>query len=655
VTLALGAAISVAAFLFVRDRDEVLQRLRFEQRAREIAAALEKGFDAPLEVLTYLPPFFESSQYVSPEEFRHFTEPALARFPGIEALEWAPRVRVADRDAFVAARREELGGEFDIIEPGADGELLSASWQEEYFPLLYREPPDPRVRGLDLFHPLSTSGVLARALESGAAVVSGRFTLVQEDGPARSIGVYAPIFNPALPATTPDERRAALRGIAAAILRVDPIVEDALADFDLANLDVALRDLSAPPGDQLLWDGGANADAEGPSWSQTLAYRNRQWSIDVRAASGAGAGLAAQVLAGGLSVAIVLSGALAAASAISRLRRQIEAARKLGQYQLVRRIGKGGMGEVYRARHALLRRPTAIKLISADSVSSEALERFEREVRYTSELQNPHTIAIYDYGRTPEGVFYYAMEYLEGLSLDELARRCGPQPAARVMYLLRQVCGSLAEAHAKGVVHRDIKPANIMVCERGGMADVVKVLDFGLVKQVRHDLDPELSTTDALLGTPKYIAPESLTDPERVGAPTDLYALAAVAYLLLVGQPVFDGKTAMEVCGKHLNDAPVAPNVARPGSTPASLERILLRCLEKDPDARPRTAAELLELLDACDDVPEWTQREARRWWETQGRDIARDLAEAGETVDEAVGDAVAVDLDKRRRRDRTA
>jgi serine/threonine-protein kinase len=245
------------------------------------------------------------------------------------------------------------------------------------------------------------------------------------------------------------------------------------------------------------------------------------------------------------------------------------------------------------------------------------------------------------------------MEYIEGLNLDELVQRCGPQPAARVMYLLRQVCGSLAEAHTKGVIHRDIKPANIMVCERGGMADVVKVLDFGLVKQVLRDLDPELSTADALLGTPKYVSPESLTDPKRVGAPTDLYALAAVTYLLLVGEPVFDGKSVMEVCGKHMNDPPVPPNEARPGSTPASLERILLRCLEKDPDARPQTAGELLDLLDACDDIPTWTQAEARRWWETEGRGIAREVSEKEEIIDD--GDAVAVDMGKRRRRDKTA
>ena len=293
---------------------------------------------------------------------------------------------------------------------------------------------------------------------------------------------------------------------------------------------------------------------------------------------------------------------------------QVRAAERLGQYVLEEKIGEGGMGTVYRARHALLRRPTAIKLLPAESSGAESLSRFEQEVQLTSRLTHPNTVAIFDYGHTPEGTFYYAMEYLDGIDLEDLVVQHGPQPPARVVHVLAQVCGSLAEAHQVGLVHRDIKPANIILCERGGMPDVAKVVDFGLVKQLRVGKDARVTTADTVLGTPLYLAPEAIKDPDIVDGRADLYALGAVAYFLLTGSPVFDAPTVVEVCAKHLHEPPIPPSARIDKPLPFDLESLVLRCLAKDPDARPSNATSLRDALLACDVEP-WSDDDARGWW----------------------------------------
>src|SRR5262249_34398118 len=221
-------------------------------------------------------------------------------------------------------------------------------------------------------------------------------------------------------------------------------------------------------------------------------------------------------------------------------------AKQLGQYALEENLGAGGMGTVYKARHAMLRRPTAVKLLDVDKMSDAAVARFEREVQLTSGLTHPNTVAVFDYGRTPDGIFYYAMEYLDGMNLDDLVKKHGALPEARMAFILRQVCGSLAEAHAAGLVHRDIKPANIFLTRRGGLHDFVKVLDFGLVKALDGQDKANVTSPNALIGTPLYLAPEAMNHPDRVDARTDVYAVGAVGYFLLTGTPVFTGSTIME-------------------------------------------------------------------------------------------------------------
>lgn len=296
--------------------------------------------------------------------------------------------------------------------------------------------------------------------------------------------------------------------------------------------------------------------------------------------------------------------ALTITRVIYGLERSVRQANTLGQYTLEDPLGEGSMGQVFRARHALLRRPTAIKLLPPEKSGADAIKRFEREVQLTSELSHPNIVAIYDYGQTPDGIFYYAMEYLEGTDLDRLVKKHGPLPAWRTHQIMRQVADALTEAHAIKLIHRDIKPANIVLVKRRHQKDVVKVLDFGLVKELRPDAHaPSLSNVANLVGTPLYVSPESITDPSKVDHRSDLYALGAVAYFLLTGAPWMKGKNLVEVCAAHLYETPEPPSKRLGKPVPASLEAIVLKCLAKDPAKRPQSAAEIIDALDAAADI----------------------------------------------------
>lgn len=306
------------------------------------------------------------------------------------------------------------------------------------------------------------------------------------------------------------------------------------------------------------------------------------------------------------------------------LEKQVAKALRLGQYTLQERVGTGGMGIVFKASHALLRRPTAIKLMRPEEEADEStLLQFEREAQLTSQLTHPSTIQIYDFGRNESGVFYYAMEFLEGLTLHELLELCGPQPVSRVITLLLQVCGSLAEAHGIGLVHRDIKPANIMVCERGRIADVVKVLDFGLAKMRGQPQNPLEGHDGTIQGTPDFLAPEAIRHPETVDARSDIYAVGAVAYYLITGEYLFGERASRDVLLDQLNTPPVPISLRLGRRIPADVEQVIASCLAKDPGQRPQTADELGARLLACADGRGWSQVQARAWW-LSNRELVR-------------------------------
>ena len=301
---------------------------------------------------------------------------------------------------------------------------------------------------------------------------------------------------------------------------------------------------------------------------------------------------------------------------------RLKHAREIGSYELLDRIGEGGMGEVWRARHRLLARPAAIKLIREDVLGSNQrtrdaiVRRFEHEARDTAALGSVHTVDIFDFGITQEGDFYYVMELLDGMSLERFVQTFGPMEPARVVYLLRQVTHSLSEAHAHGLLHRDIKPGNIFMCRLGPDEDFVKVLDFGLVKHFQAPAGSMLTMEGTTLGTPAYMAPEIVLGDPGVDGRADIYSLGCVAYYLLTGSPVFSGQTAVATALAHVNETPVPPSARSEFEIPSALEAVILECLAKEPAERPRSAVDVAQRLAAA--IPEggWTPEHAHTWWE---------------------------------------
>ena len=315
--------------------------------------------------------------------------------------------------------------------------------------------------------------------------------------------------------------------------------------------------------------------------------------------------------------------AFAGTRVVYNLGTDVARARELGSYRLVERLGRGGMGEVWRASHQLLARPAAIKFIRPEALggvnAGEArmlVKRFELEARSTASLTSAHTVDLYDFGVTDDGSFYYVMELLDGLDCDDLVRRFGAIPAARIVHLLVQVCESLDEAHAKGLIHRDVKPANIYVCRSGNRFDFAKVLDFGLVthRSTVEAQDTRLTLPHQALGTPQFMPPEVALGKETDGR-TDLYALGCVAYWLATGRPVFNGESLYEVVSKHLHASPDPPSRHAPHEVPPELDDLVLACLEKEPGRRPGTARELARRLRDIPLTDRWGDEQAEAWW----------------------------------------
>ncbi|HTO76722.1 MAG TPA: CHASE domain-containing protein [Thermoanaerobaculia bacterium] len=624
---------------FLLARAHAAASLEYAQRAQRLHAAVVERLSNPLEDLATLSSFFEASGRVTRRQFHMLTDPMLSRHRLVYALEWLPFVHDRERMFQEAEARAAGLSTFRIWETGPDGKPVAAARREFYAPIQYMEPPNVLALGLDIASDPVRWSYAEKARDSGMMVASQPFVLIEDQGrpdPSPSIALYAPVYDDGDPGSE-TARRASLSGFAMAVIRVAPLVDAAAAAVDATGLAFVLRDGDA---------GNSAILVERPRGAKGVPRRSgfdagfpvpvadRRWTLDIFALPKgflpASRGPIAVVLAGALT-ALLGFVTLTSLRTISRLRRQAE---KVGPYRLVARLGHGAMGVVWEARHALLRRPTAVKLLAPGTEGERALARFEREVQLTAGLTHPSTIAIYDYGRTADGIFYYAMELLRGINLLQLVNFDGPLPPARVVHLLRQACGALAEAHAAGLIHRDIKPANLMICVYGGIPDFLKILDFGLVKDigsVEHPAagegdgagagapdDASLSHDGSLLGTPLYMAPEGMSDSSKVDARADIFALGAVGYFLLTGGSPFPGRTAIEVFRMERRGPPPPLATAARHPVPPGLEAILRRCLAFDREERPVSAEELDALLSDCG-APPWKLEESRAWWRDRG------------------------------------
>jgi len=624
---------ALGAYLFARAQADT--HLAFSKRAQLLQAAVTDKLLLPQEDLTALSSFLEASGEMTRRQFRLLAGPMLTRHQLVYAFEWLPVVRESERALYEEEARNAGLTNYRFWEI-ADGKPRAAGHRDSYVPIHYMEPPSALALGFDIAADPLRWATAQTARDSGRIAASRPFGLIEDAGKPDALPVvamYAPVYKGGDPASDAG-RRALLTGFGMAVFRVAPVVAQAAADVDASGLGLVLRDPEARdtfPLAQRPKNAAALPRRAGFILEFPVPFADRRWALTVFPLPGAflppkrGAiGIAsAGVLASLLGFATVTS-----LRTISRLRRQVE---KVGPYRLIARLGRGAMGVVWEARHALLRRPTAVKLLAPGTQAERSLARFEREVQLTAGLTHPSTIAIYDYGRTADGVFYYAMELLRGINLLQLVDLDGPLPPARVVHLLRQACGALAEAHAAGLIHRDIKPANLMVCVYGGIPDFLKVLDFGLVKDVgavesapgggAADSfgDAALSQDGSLLGTPLYMAPEGMSDPTQVDARADIFALGAVAYFLLTGKSPFVGRTAIEVFRMERQGPPPLLSRVAPHPVPAALDEIIGRCLAFRREDRPGSAEALDAMLEECDVAPLWKVENARAWWRDRG------------------------------------
>jgi serine/threonine-protein kinase len=631
------AALSLGLGAYLFARAQAATHLAFTQRAQLLQAAVTERLVLPQEDLTTLSNFLEASGDMTRRQFRLLAEPMLKRRRLVYAFEWLPVVRDSERAAFEGEARSAGLTNYRFWEL-AGGEPREASRRDFYVPIHYMEPPSALALGFDIAASDFRWETAQTARDSGKIAASHPFALVEDAGKPDALPVvamYSPVYREGDPGSEAP-RRAALFGFTMAIFRVSPLVGDAAAAIDASGLGLVLRDpeargiplLAERPKDASKLPRRAGFDLAFP-----VPFADRRWSLTVFTLPGAflppkrGA---VAVASAGVLAALLGFAAVTSLRTIARLRRQVE---KVGPYRLVARLGRGAMGVVWEARHALLRRPTAVKLLAPGTEGERSLARFEREVQLTAGLTHPSTIAIYDYGRTADGVFYYAMELLNGINMLQLVDLDGPLPASRVVHFLRQACGALTEAHAAGLIHRDIKPANLMACVYGGIPDFLKVLDFGLVKdlgaadsvpkglgtQRTPPGDAGLSQDGSLLGTPLYMAPEGMSDSSRVDSRADIFALGAVGYFLLTGKSPFPGRTAIEVFRMERVGPPPALSRVAAHPVPASLAQTIGRCLAFRREERPESAEALDAMLLSCDVEPAWTVADARAWWRERG------------------------------------
>ncbi|HEY1252546.1 MAG TPA: CHASE domain-containing protein [Thermoanaerobaculia bacterium] len=636
-------ALSLGLGAYVYARAHAAARLEFARQAQVLQAAITKSLDDPLEDLSALQSFLQAYGSVSRKQFHLSTEPLLGKHKHVYAFEWLPVVREGERGTLEAEAKSAGLSTYRFWESGPDGTPRAAGRRGLYVPIHYMEPPNSLALGLDISASSDRWETAVKARDSGVAAASAPFRLIEDAGrqdASAAVAVYSPVYVERDPGSEA-ARRASLFGFVSAIFRVGPLVSRAVSSSaenarDVSGLGYSLRDVEEP-GSPTLAERPPNAGGvpRRPGFelaAMPVLFGDRHWNLDVFALPGAfPTPRRPAILATLAGVLFSVLGLVIHTSlrTIIRLRRQMD---RVGPYRLVARLGQGAMGVVWEARHALLRRPTAIKLLAPGTGGDRALARFEREVQLTATLTHPSTIAIYDYGHTGEGVFYYAMELLQGINLLQLVTFDGPTTPGRVVHLMRQACGALAEAHAAGLIHRDIKPANLMVCVYGGIPDFLKVLDFGLVKDLgaapiadhsavspENPNDAALSQDGSLLGTPLYMAPEGMTDPGKIDVRADIFALGAVGYFLLTGASPFPGRTAIEVFQRERQGPPRPLAQAAKHPVPPALEAAILACLSLKKEDRPATAEALDDILEKCCVQPAWTRESARAWWRERG------------------------------------
>lgn len=615
----LGCAGTIGWAGLAAQRAHDTARRDFEERSLAAAEHVRESFRAPLEALYGIHALGCALPDVDQQRFESFALQLLPRYPSLAALELFDVVPGAERADFERRASARAGRPFTIREPSnaPPFHMTPSPPRERHVVLTRLAPYQPELHGLDLnFEPARRQQVAA-ATRAGAPLVTGKFRLVEDPNGVYSVAVYAPLFAGGRVPATELERHRQLLGFAVALYRLAPLMTTALSGTRLEQTTVALvdRDPSLSPADALLFGAVASSPGSRFSFEREIRFAGRDWALlTSRPAPTVLSTVGSQLMLGGVGTLLVAV-LIALSDSLRRSRQRSEALEALGPYTLLREVGGGGMGRVFEAQHRLLRRRTAIKVIAQADASPEQLRRFDLEAKTTSELRHPNTVVVFDYGRTQNGDFYYAMEYVHGITWDELVQRHGAQPAARVRHLLVQACGALSEAHGLGLVHRDVKPGNLMLGVSGGVFDFVKVLDFGLVRVTRGE-PSGLSKQGALLGTPRYMAPESFAS-SRAGPRADLYALGCVAYYLLSGHEPFTAKTDAGIATLHLTRMPSSLRGRGRGDTTPELESIVMRCLAKNPDDRFASAAQLMRSLSELQ-LPPWTQADAAAFWAEQ-------------------------------------
>jgi serine/threonine protein kinase/CHASE1-domain containing sensor protein len=630
--LLIGGASTLGAFIFVRQQERSHHQLVEQRRAADATSAIFLALQVPVEAALTLPAFLNARGVVTQAEFDAFAKPLLERHRSLKKLQWAVRVPDADRAGFESRWR------ITIRQPDAEGKMVTAPTRPEYYPILYIAPDEPTVAGFDVAYDQARRSMLERAVTTGRVTLSPRFRLIEDPADAYSVAVNAPLRR-----STEDVDREEILGVGAAIFQPQVVVSGAVDELLLDGMQFVLRDASSQ-GKDVLFSHPAGVGAEWDTkrvpedlqYTRDFNYLDRRWTIQWRwePPSGRTAWL---TLGFGALITLLAAGLIALRSMMTNLRSEIFAAQRLGNYRLGRKLGEGGMGTVYLAHHAFLRRPTAVKVIRLDPTLPELSKRFEREARYTSRLTHPNTISVYDYGETELGVFYYAMEYVQGVTLRDLVKTCGPLPVGRVRNIMSQVAGSLSEAHARGILHRDIKPENVMISERGGIPDFVKVLDFGLVKDATASVDSSLSTRVALLGTPGYIAPETITDATAFTPASDVYSMGALLYFLVTAKRVHQAGSRGQVLKLALEQDPAVPSKSL--ELPADWEQFMVRCLDRDPRKRPEDARAFRRELHALTCPTQYSEAEALEWWGDEGAAMLSKMNASDEDLDGAPTD----------------